>query len=43
MHSRLVDILAETRREVDRLKRVGIMNPMQKDLPPIRSFGFEPG
>jgi len=40
MHSRLVDILAETRREVDRLKRVGITNPMQTDLPPIRSFGF---
>ena len=38
MHSRLKEILAEKRKEVDRLKEKGISPPREDDLPPARDF-----
>jgi indole-3-glycerol phosphate synthase len=38
MHSRLKEILAEKRKEVDRLKKKGISTPGEDDLPPARDF-----
>jgi len=38
MHSRLMEILDEKRREVERLKKTGVPTNRGNDVPPIRGF-----